>query len=98
MVEHMHTVGDMKCTDLPSALHSSRRRLTRFSSVPTSQRLPGGNVLVTESDNGRAFEITPDGDVVWDFYNPHRAGDDDEFIATLFEVLRLPVEAWRPGG
>ena len=64
----------------------------------TSQRLPGGNVLVTESDNGRAFEITPDGDVVWDFYNPHRAGDDDEFIATLFEVLRLPVEAWRPGG
>lgn len=64
----------------------------------TSQPLPNGNVLVTESDNGRAFEITPGGDVVWDFYNPHRAGEQDEFIATLFEVLRLPAEAWRPGG
>lgn len=58
----------------------------------TSQPLPGGHVLVTESDNGRAFEITSDGDVVWDFYNPHRAGEHDEYIATLFEVLRLPPD------
>src|SRR5574338_267632 len=41
MVEHMHTVGAMNCTTLPSGFISSARRLTRFSSVPTSQRVPG---------------------------------------------------------
>ena len=57
-----------------------------------SQRLPNGNTLITESDNGRAFEITEDGTIVWDFYNPHRAGENDEFIATLFMVERVPVK------
>jgi len=56
----------------------------------TAQRLPNGNTLITESDNGRAFEITLDGTIVWDFYNPHRAGKNDEFIATLFRMDRLP--------
>lgn len=52
------------------------------------QRLPNGNTLVTESDSGRAFELNPDNLRVWEFYNPHRAGDADELIATLFEVVR----------
>ena len=57
--------------------------------IGSSERLPNGNTLITESDNGRAFEATPDHTIVWEFVNPHRAGDDDEFIATLFEVVRL---------
>ena len=57
----------------------------------TAAELPNGNVLVTESDGGRAFEITPAGETVWEFYNPHRAGENDEYIATLFEVVRLPA-------
>jgi outer membrane protein assembly factor BamB len=32
------------------------------------QRLPNGNTLITESDKARAFEVTPDGKVVWEFY------------------------------
>lgn len=66
----------------------------------TSQRLPGGNLLITESDNGRAFEIDPDGETVWEFFNPHRAGEHGEYIATLFEVLRLPPDldlSWADG-
>jgi hypothetical protein len=59
-------------------------------SCGAAQRLPNGNTLVTESDNGRAFEFAEDGTIVWEFYNPHRAGDNDEFIATLFLVERLP--------
>jgi hypothetical protein len=55
----------------------------------TADRLPNGNTLITESDNGRAFEVTPDKTIVWEFYNPHRAGENDEFIATLFELVRL---------
>ena len=35
-----------------------------------SQRLSNGNTLVTESDRGRVFEVTPAGDTVWEYYNP----------------------------
>jgi hypothetical protein len=65
----------------------------------SAQSLANGNVLATESDNGRALEITRDGDVVWEFLNPERAGDEKEFVATLFEVLRLPESfgsTWLP--
>jgi len=58
----------------------------------TAERLPNGNTLITESDGGRAFEVTPEKETVWEFYNPHRAGDDQELIATLFELVRLPPD------
>jgi outer membrane protein assembly factor BamB len=54
-----------------------------------SHRLENGNTLITESDFGRAFEVTPDGEIVWEFVNPHRAGKRDNLIATLFDVVRL---------
>lgn len=46
--------------------------LTNFYSKSrnSSQRLPNGNTLITESDNGRVFEITNEGEIVWEFYNP----------------------------
>ncbi len=59
------------------------------STCGSNQRLPNGNTLITESDNGRAFEVTRDKDIVWEFVNPYRAGEDGELIATLFEVVRL---------
>jgi hypothetical protein len=54
--------------------------------------LPNGNFLITESNNGRAFEVTRHGDIVWEFLSPHRAGDASEFVATLPEVIRLPKD------
>ncbi|HSL82528.1 MAG TPA: arylsulfotransferase family protein, partial [Thermoanaerobaculia bacterium] len=59
----------------------------------TVARLPGGNTLVTESVPGRAFELDPDGRIVWELRTPHRAGPDDSLVAMLFEVQRLPAEA-----
>ena len=56
-----------------------------------AERLPNGNTLVSESDRGRAFEVTPTKEIVWEFRNPHRAGAEGEFIATLFELTRLPA-------
>ncbi len=41
---------------------------------------------------GRAFEVTRDKEIVWDFVNPHRAGPNNEYVGTLFEVIRLPRE------
>ncbi len=57
-----------------------------------AQRLPNGNTLITETNNGRAFEVTSEGRVVWEFYNPHRSGERNELIANLFEVTRLPKD------
>ena len=59
----------------------------------TCQQLPGGNLLITESDNGRAFEIDDRQETVWEFYNPNRTGAAGEYIATLFEMLRLPADS-----
>ncbi|MFH1403867.1 MAG: arylsulfotransferase family protein [Candidatus Altiarchaeota archaeon] len=36
----------------------------------SSQKLPNGNVLITESTKGHVFEITHEGEVVWDFWSP----------------------------
>jgi Arylsulfotransferase (ASST) len=52
-------------------------------------RLPNNNTLITESTNGHTFEITPDKKIVWDFYNPHRAGKDNELIAVTYQLERL---------
>ena len=35
----------------------------------SNQRLSNGNTLIVESDDGHAFEVTPGGEVVWDFIN-----------------------------
>ncbi|MEM8709754.1 MAG: arylsulfotransferase family protein [Planctomycetota bacterium] len=53
------------------------------------ERQPGGNTLVTEAIQGHLFEVTPEGDVVWEYYSPHRAGDDDELITTLMGAQRI---------
>lgn len=55
-----------------------------------AERLPNGNTLITESDRGRAFEVTASGETVWEFLSPHRAGPKGAFVATLFEMVRLP--------
>jgi hypothetical protein len=38
----------------------------------TVQRFPNGNTLIGESGRGRAFEVTPEGEVVWEYRTPHR--------------------------
>ena len=35
------------------------------------QRLTSGNTLICEGIWGRLFEVTPDGEVVWEFVSPH---------------------------
>jgi len=54
-----------------------------------AERLEGGNTLITESDNGRAFEVSAEGEVVWEYRSPYRVGEDREYVATIFELLRL---------
>lgn len=56
------------------------------------ERLDNGNTLVTESTQGRVFEITRDGRIVWEYLNPHRAGEQGELIATVMGAHRLAPE------
>jgi hypothetical protein len=60
-----------------------------------AQRLPNGNTLITESTAGRAFEVTAEGRIVWEFLNPARAGRDGRLIAALNEVYRHGPELAR---
>lgn len=50
------------------------------------QWLENGNLLLTETKTGRAFEIAPDGAVVWDYHNVV----GDETMGALDEVQRIP--------
>jgi hypothetical protein len=36
----------------------------------SAERLPNGNTLICESSKGRIFEVTPDKEIVWEFFNP----------------------------
>jgi len=39
--------------------------------ISNAQRLPNGNTLINEGFFGRFFEVTPEGDVVWEYVNPY---------------------------
>lgn len=58
----------------------------------SNQRLANGNTLIVESDRGKAFEVTPEGAVVWKYINPAQTGEELEYIASLFDVVRLPTD------
>jgi len=55
----------------------------------SNQRLANGNTLITETNGGRAFEVTPDNKIVWEFVNPFRAGEHKELVASLFDLVRV---------
>lgn len=58
-----------------------------FSSIiGNHQWLPNGNLLITESTRGRAFEVTADGELVWEFTNVVGPG----YAGLLIDVQRLP--------
>jgi len=43
--------------------------------ISNCQRLPNGNTLICEGLKGRVFEVTRDGEVVWQYTNPFYAPD-----------------------
>jgi len=58
----------------------------------SQQRLDNGNTLITESRDGRVFEVTPDNKIVWEFFNPLRSVADNNLIGTIFDMIRLDPE------
>ena len=58
-------------------------------SCGAAQSLNNGNILITESEDGRIFEITQDKTIVWEYINPARATGNTEFISSIYEAVRL---------
>lgn len=47
-------------------------------------------MLITDSQAGRAFEVTRAGEIVWDFYNPDRRQGER---AAIYRLTRLDPTA-----
>ncbi len=56
------------------------------------QPLPGGHVLVTDSSKGRAFEVTRDRQVVWEYLNPFLAASGTR-RSGIYRMARVPGSA-----
>jgi len=61
----------------------------RSPQAGATHRLANGDLLVVESERGAAFELDGAGEVVWEFASPHRAGERNELVAALFDLVRL---------
>jgi hypothetical protein len=59
-------------------------------------RLPNGNTLIVETAKGRALEVTMEGEIVWEYVNPHRAINGSDLIAVLNEVVRIEASVAAP--
>lgn len=53
-----------------------------------SQRLPNGNTLVVSSQRGRAFEVTPKGRTVWEYWSPDVLGGNKLRVPLRMERLQ----------
>ena len=64
--------------------------------ISGAQRLDSGNTLICEGGRGCIFEITPDGEVVWEFinpyYGPHPAIPDTE-LNWVFRAKRYAADS-----
>jgi hypothetical protein len=58
----------------------------------TQQQLPNGNLLVTESSNGRLFEITRNREIVWEYFNPVHKSKDSEEVGVVCDALRFKAD------
>jgi outer membrane protein assembly factor BamB len=59
----------------------------------SNQRLSNGNTLICEGHRGRAIEVTPDGEIVWEFWNPEIRRGRRKRISRL---MRVPPEVVEP--
>ncbi len=57
----------------------------------SNQRLANGNTLITESDTGYVFEVTPNGNVVWKFANPNI--DSDQVREAIWRMTRISPDS-----
>jgi len=60
------------------------------NNISSAQRLANGNTLVTEGANGRIFEVTKEGNIVWEYMNPLFGGP--QASNNVYRAYRVPYE------
>jgi Arylsulfotransferase (ASST) len=61
--------------------------------VSGAQRLPNGNTMITEGADGRIFEVTPAGAIVWEYVSPYFTKNGD--TNRVYRAYRVPYD-WLP--
>lgn len=75
----------------------------RTTFIGDVRRLPNGNTFIDEGMNGRFFQVTPAGEIVWEYVSPYRGGAPfgpaGEKIVTNWAYRAQPVPYdWIPAG
>ena len=61
--------------------------------IPNAQRLWNGNTLINEGATGRLFEVTSQGEVVWEYINPYFCGPTARAQQnSVFRAYRYPLD------
>jgi hypothetical protein len=60
--------------------------------ISSAQRLPNGNTLIAEGWFGRFFEVTADGEVVWEYINPYFTTLGGNEVNQVFRAYRYSPE------
>lgn len=71
--------------------------------ISSARRLPNGNTLIDEGMNGRFFQVTPQGDIVWEYVSPYygtsAVGGNGKQVDTNWVYRAQPVPYdWVPEG
>jgi outer membrane protein assembly factor BamB len=64
------------------------------TNISGAQRLPNGNTLVTEGPDGRVFEVTTQGAIVWEYIYPVFSTAAQP-TNSVYRAYRLPYD-WIP--
>ena len=62
--------------------------------VSSAQRLVNGNTFITEGADGRLFEVTPEGAIVWEYVSPYFTEGANK-TNRVYRAYRLPY-TWVP--
>ena len=74
------------------------------SFISGAHRMPNGNTFINEGSKGKFFEVNPEGDILWEYFNPYRGnihhpnGDPVDPIPFAYYQFRATfVPANHPG-
>ena len=77
--------------------YQERNEIDFFSPrISNAQRLPNGNTLICEGSFGRIFEVTIDGELVWEFVNPHFGEGEDNRVFRAYRYSAEEIERANP--
>lgn len=62
----------------------------------SQQLLPNGNLLITDSNNGRLVEVNRAGEIVWEYISTVRGGPDNKLIPVVSTGQRIKTTEFNP--